>query len=208
MKTFDLVRSDLYRHTGPFGLATFVKQFLVNEGFNFMFWFRLANAAKSRPARLVLNHIVRTKQRRFGFVISPRTQIGPGFCIGHVGSLVINPTATIGANCNISRGVTIGSNEGKAATIGDNVYIGPNVSIIEDVVIGDNVTIGAGSVVTKDVPPNVTVAGCPARIISDDASRNRAGRYILHRWTATDPALLEKDSKAAGSSPDSLHGRC
>ena len=43
MKTFDLVKSDLYRYTGTFGLATFVRQFLVNEGFNFMFWFRLAN---------------------------------------------------------------------------------------------------------------------------------------------------------------------
>jgi serine O-acetyltransferase len=191
MKTFDLVKSDLYRYTGPFGPATFVKQFLVNEGFNFMFWFRLANAAKSRPVCLVLNHIVRLKQRSFGFVISPRTQIGPGFYIGHVGTLAISPTAIIGANCNVSQGVSIGSNEGKAATIGDNVYIGPNVCIIEDVVIGDNVTIGAGSVVTKNIPPNVTVAGCPARIISDDASLNRAGRYILHRWTRTDPALQE-----------------
>jgi serine O-acetyltransferase len=194
MKTFDLIKSDLYRYTGAFSLKTFMKQFLVNEGFNFMFWFRLANSAKSRPARLVLNHVIRMKQRRFGFVISPRTQIGPGFYISHVGSLAVNPTATIGANCNISQGVTIGSNEGKAATIGDNVYIGPNVCIIDDVIIGDNVTIGAGSIVTKSIPPNVTVAGSPARIISDDASLNRAGRYILHRWSKTGSALAEESA--------------
>ena len=183
MKTFDLIKSDLYRYTGEYSVMILLEQLMLNEGFNYMFWFRLASTASSRPVRMLLNHVVRLKQRKFGFVISPRTKIGPGFYISHVGTLTVNPTAVIGANCNISQGVTIGSNEGKAATIGDNVYIGPNVCIVEDVVIGDNVTIGAGSVVTKSIPPNVTVAGCPARILSDDASLNRAGRYILRRWS-------------------------
>ncbi|SAK66623.1 hexapeptide repeat-containing transferase [Caballeronia temeraria] len=185
MKTFDLIKSDLYRYTGEYSLMALMEQLMLNEGFNYMFWLRLASAASSRPVSLVLNHIVRLKQRRFGFVISPRTKIGPGFYISHIGTIAVNPTAVIGANCNISQGVTIGSNEGKAATIGDNVYIGPNVCIVEDVVIGDNVTIGAGSIVTKDIPPNVTVAGCPARILTDDATLHRAARYIMRPWPAS-----------------------
>ncbi|WP_321795579.1 serine O-acetyltransferase [Caballeronia sp. J97] len=184
MKTFDLIKSDLYRYTGEYSAMLLLEQLLLNEGFNYMFWLRLASAASSRPMRLVLNHIVRLKQRRFGFVISPRTKIGPGFYISHIGTLAVNPTTVIGANCNISQGVTIGSNHGQAATIGDNVYIGPNVCIVENVTIGDNVTIGAGSVVTKDIPPNVTVAGCPARILTDDASLDRAARYIRHPWSS------------------------
>ncbi len=63
--------------------------------------------------------------------------------------------------------MAVGSNEGQAATIGDNVYIGPNVCIVEDVMIGNNCTIGAGSVVTKDIPENATAAGNPTKIISD-----------------------------------------
>lgn len=135
-----------------------------------------------------MNHIVRLKQRKFGFVISPNTKIGPGLYIGHIGSIVINPTAIIGANCNISQGVTIGSNDGRAATIGDNVYIGPNVCIVADIIIGDNVTIGAGSVVTRNVPPNVTIAGSPAKVIADDAVLKRQGRYIDRRWPIKDQA--------------------
>jgi len=190
VKVTDLIRSDLFRHAGKSSAKTFVKHFLINEGFNFMFWFRFASATRGRLPKMIMNHIVRLKQRKYGFVITPGTKIGPGFYIGHVGSIVVNPTAVIGANCNISQGVTIGSNEGKAATIGNNVYIGPNDCIVEYVVIGDNVTNCAGSFVTRDVPPNVTVAGCPARMIADDAALNREGRYITRRWELQSKRLV------------------
>lgn len=49
--------------------------------------------------------------------------------------------------------------------IGDNVWIGGDATILPGVTIGDNVVIGAGSVVTKDIPSNVVIAGNPAKII-------------------------------------------
>lgn len=49
----------------------------------------------------------------------------------------------------------------------DNVFIGGHSIIVGDVRIGPNAIIGAGSVVTKDVPPNSIVAGNPARVIGD-----------------------------------------
>ncbi len=73
----------------------------------------------------------------------------------------------IGNNVNLSQFTTIGANGGRqAAEIGDNVYIGPNVCIIEHVKIGNNATIGAGSVVTKDIPENATAVGNYAKVIS------------------------------------------
>ena len=51
----------------------------------------------------------------------------------------------------------------KAATIGDCVYIGPNVCVIEEVIIGNNVTIGVGSIVTKNAENNAMIAGNYAR---------------------------------------------
>ena len=52
-----------------------------------------------------------------------------------------------------------------------NASIGSGATLLGGVTIGENAIIGAGSVVTKDVPPDVTVAGNPARTIGSLASR-------------------------------------
>ena len=52
---------------------------------------------------------------------------------------------------------------GRPVHIGRNVWIGGGAIVLPGVVIGDDAVIGAGSVVTKDVPPGVTVRGNPAR---------------------------------------------
>ena len=67
---------------------------------------------------------------------------------------------------------------GARSRVGDSVYIGPGVCVVEDVTIGDNATIGAGSVVTKDIPKNATATGNYARVLNYD----RPGRYIGNRW--------------------------
>ena len=57
-----------------------------------------------------------------------------------------------------------GLESGKPVRIGRNVWIGGGAIILPGVSIGDDALIGAGSVVTRDVPAAVTVAGNPARI--------------------------------------------
>ncbi len=49
--------------------------------------------------------------------------------------------------------------------IEDNVWIGAKATILAGRIIGSGAIVGAGAVVTKDVPPNAIVGGCPARII-------------------------------------------
>lgn len=112
--------------------------------------------------------------RKHGIDLLPNLKCGYGLYIGHGIGTIINPTAIIGNNVNLSQFTTIGSNQNKAAVIGNNVYIGPNVCIVENVHIGSNSTIGAGSVVVKDVQKNTTVAGNPAKHISDKTP----GRFI------------------------------
>lgn len=55
--------------------------------------------------------------------------------------------------------------------IGNNVRVGSNATILP-VTIGDGAKIGAGCVVTKDVPPGVTVVGNPSRIIEKKEQQN------------------------------------
>lgn len=50
-------------------------------------------------------------------------------------------------------------------TVGNNVWIGAQVAVLPGVTIGDNSIIGAGSVVTKDIPPNVIAVGNPCRVL-------------------------------------------
>ena len=114
---------------------------------------------------------------KLGFSI-PINVFGPGLCIGHIGRIVINGNAHIGANARIHVGVNIGNysklgidwRSDNTPTIGDNVYIGPGAKLFGKITIGNDVAIGANAVVNKDVPDHVTVAGVPAKIINDRGS--------------------------------------
>lgn len=56
---------------------------------------------------------------------------------------------------------------GKPVTIGNDVWIGGNCTILPGVTIGNNVVVAAGAVVTKNVPDNCIVAGVPAKVIRE-----------------------------------------
>lgn len=147
-----------------------------NHCFAYSFWLRLASRRNFfYPLARFMNY---RQSRKYGIQISPFTRIGYGLYIGHGIGIVVNPRTVMGNNCNISQFLTIGSNKGTPAVIGDNVYIGPSVCLVENVHIGDNVTIGAGSVVTKDIPKDATAVGVPAKVISYD---NPAG-FIRNKW--------------------------
>lgn len=89
---------------------------------------------------------------------------GPGLALFHHGTIVVNPTAKIGRDCQIYCGTNIASN----VVIGDKVFIAPGVVISDGVTIGDGVRIGANSVVTKSIlQNNITVAGAPAIKVSN-----------------------------------------
>lgn len=116
--------------------------------------------------------------RKYLIQIPHNIKAGYGLYLGHHMCVVVNGTAIIGNNVNLSQFTTIGANSGRAAVIGDNVYIGPSCCLVGNVCIGDNSTIGAGSVVVKDVEENTTVAGTPAKYISS----KEPGRYVNRRW--------------------------
>ena len=180
-----LVMSDLYRIDGDASLGSFVKQLTRGISFKFIFWMRTsAFLTTAGPGWRTLYPVARVMYRRymfkFGISVPYQTPIGSGFYIGHFGGIVVSSGATIGANCNLSQGVTIGQvNRGaKKGTpcIGDNVYIGPGAKVLGHITIGNNVAIGANAVVIKSVPDNAVVVGVPARVISHDGSADYINR--------------------------------
>lgn len=70
----------------------------------------------------------------------------------------------------------------KRTYIGNDVWIGSRVIIMQGLNIGTGAVIGAGSVVTKDVPPYAIVAGCPARIIKYRFDDDMIRLLLDSRW--------------------------
>ena len=176
-----LIKSDLYRYKEKTSFKIFLKTYLTSVGFNYLVWFRIAQ----RYNNIFTRFLLKRKMIKFGIEIHPNTKIGYGFYIGHWGGIVINEKTIIGNNCNISQGVTIGQiNRGEkqgTPTIKDEVYIGPGAKIIGKIIIGHNSAIGANAVVVKDVLPNTTVGGIPAKEISkigSDGYTNRLWKDI------------------------------
>lgn len=110
-----------------------------------------------------------------GIHLYPQTRIGPGFHIGHYGGIWISPRATLGANCSVCQGVTIGvagKNENGGPVLGDRVWVGPNAIVTGNVKVGSGAVIGANSLVASDIPENGVAVGVPARVISYTGSKN------------------------------------
>lgn len=178
-QVWEYIQSDYYRYSGkkltPLQL-TIKALFGTNHCFRYSFWMRMAGP--KGLLRFIAKRMHRHYTIKYGIQIPYNTKVGYGFYIGHGVGIVINGGTTIGNNVNVSQFLSIGTNKRTPATIGDNVYIGPNVCIIEDVKIGSNTTIAAGAVVIKDIPNNSTAAGCPAKVIGE----NKHPEYVHNRW--------------------------
>lgn len=178
MKVIAYIKSDLYRYSGSLSVKAFAYHFIFTKGFNYSFWLRLAQSQIFLLGSIgKFMHFL--SSRSLQIYIPVATKIGYGLHLGHGLPLVVNETAVLGNNVNISQFVSIGSNLGRAAIVGDNCYIGPCVCIVEDVVIGSSVIIGAGSVVISNIPCNSTAVGVPARVIPV----NRHPEFIQNTWT-------------------------
>jgi serine O-acetyltransferase len=131
----------------------------------------------NRVIRVILGvaHMVLAKLAEMlcGATISVSARIGKRLTIEHSGAIVIHGNSQIGDDCIVRQGVTIGNRRLNAPfdapCIGNRVNIGAGAKILGAVTIGDDVEIGANAVVLQDVPPNSIAVGIPARVIAGKA---------------------------------------
>lgn len=139
-------------------------------------WHRLSNLLYK--AHFYLFARVFSQFARFltGIEIHPGATIGYGLFIDHGMGVVIGETTIIKDNVKLFHGVTLGGTGREHAkrhpTLEDNVVIGAGAKVLGNITIGTNSKIGANAVVLKDIPPNSTAVGIPAKIINIEKSES------------------------------------
>ena len=176
-------KADLYRYDGERGAGGFFRVWWKEAGFRLVFHMRLCRLLREMAlTRYGVYHaflfFYGRAQGRYGVYLDPFMESEGGLYLPHPFAIVVNSAVSIGANCNLSHGVTIGvgnrGNHPGVPTIANRVFIGPGAVIFGGVSIGDGAAIGANAVVTRPVEAGAVVVGVPARCVS----RAGSGGYI------------------------------
>jgi serine O-acetyltransferase len=147
---------------------------LLTDGTSAVVLYRLAKFFQKIGLGVIGWFLLEINKLLHGCVIGRGSQFGQGFVLMHPIGVIINGAVKGGENVVIESGVVIGASRNgwpvQVPVLGNNIFIGGGAKILGGIRIGNNVMIGANAVVLKDVPDNVTVAGIPARIISQHYS--------------------------------------
>ena len=148
-----------------------VEPLLFFKGYQAIQTHRFAHAMLKAGRRDFALYLQSRASQVFQVDINPAVPMGKGIMLDHGTGLVIGETAVVSDNVSILQNVTLGgtgkSDQDRHPKIGNGVLIGAGATVLGNIRIGDCSRIGAGSVVLKEVPPRVTVAGVPAKVIGE-----------------------------------------
>ena len=145
----------------------------------------VGGASNNRPRATIFARLI-----ALGFVLPPivhRTAIvAPSATLGAgaqiMAGAIVNALATIGQNAIVNTGSIVehecrigdhvhigpGARLGGAVTVGESAHIGIGATVRQGQTIGSRAIVAAGAVVVSDVPPDITFAGVPARMLRSD----------------------------------------
>jgi len=183
-----------------------------------IFWYRIAHKLYLSNFKTLSRVIMGLSQMLTNIDIHPASKIGRRVFIDHGIGVVIGETAVVGDDVTIYQGVTLGGvnlAKGKRhPTIEKGVVIGSGAKVLGNITVGENSKVGANSVVIKNVPPDSTAVGIPARVIKKGPDKSPYShdklpnidtemfKYLLKRLEVLENALLTGDKDIIAKDKD------
>ncbi|MEO8883983.1 MAG: serine O-acetyltransferase [Devosia sp.] len=148
-----------------------IEPLLYFKGYQAIQTHRFANALWQLGRRDFALYLQSRSSQVFQVDINPQAKLGKGIMLDHGTGTVIGETAVVGDHVSIMQGVTLGgtgkADQDRHPKIGNGVLLGAGAIVLGNIHVGDCARVAAGSVVVKEVPPRVTVAGVPAKIVGE-----------------------------------------
>ena len=142
---------------------------LYFKGFHAIQTHRLAHWNLNQGNRDIALYLQSRSSQVFQTDINPAAKFGRGIFMDHATGIVIGETASVGDDVSILHNVTLGGTgkemEDRHPKIGNGVLLGAGAKVLGNITVGDCSRIAAGSLVIKEVPSNVTVAGIPGKVV-------------------------------------------
>ncbi len=152
-------------------VSRFIDALLYFKGFHAIQAHRLAHWLHKNGRKDFAYYVQSRSSAEFQTDINPAATIGRGIFLDHATGFVVGETAVIENDVSILHGVTLGGtgkeNEDRHPKIRWGVMLGAGAKILGNIEVGHCARVASGSVVLKDVPNNVTVAGVPAKIVGE-----------------------------------------
>ena len=143
--------------------------FLCLKGFHALEAQRITHFLWHRDRRALAKLLQNQISERLGVDMHPAARLGHGIMLDHATGIVVGETAVIEDDVSILHSVTLGGTGNESGDrhpkIRRGVLLSAGCKIIGNIEVGEGAKVGAGSVVLADVPPHVTVAGVPAKIV-------------------------------------------
>lgn len=148
---------------------TFLQPLLYFKGFQALEGYRVAHWCWTQGRISMAYYLQSRISEVYGVDIHPNARIGRGVMMDHATSIVIGETAVVGDDVSMLHSVTLGGtgkeDGDRHPKIGNGVLLGAGAKVLGNITVGHCARVAAGSVVTREVPPNTTVAGVPAKVV-------------------------------------------
>jgi len=175
--------------------ATSTAEILLYAGLHAVWLYRVAHRLDERGHPWLARLLSQVARLLTGVEIHPAAEVGSRLFIDHGMGVVVGETAEVGDDVVLYHGVTLGGTSmerrKRHPTLGDDVVVGANATLLGPITVGDGARVGAGAVVTKDVPAGATVAGNPAkRVDTDDTEEEETSQTADERGNGPPDAAV------------------